>query len=120
MHRGNHFRRRPARNQPSLLFLLIGAFSPPAFLQHFMVFTLSCVVGYYVIWNVTHALHTPLMAVTNAISGIIVVGAILQTGSDSGWVIFFAFLATLVATINIVGGFTVTHRMLNMFRKDRG
>ena len=104
----------------AVLFLLIGAFSPPAFLQHFMVFTLSCVVGYYVIWNVTHALHTPLMAVTNAISGIIVVGAILQTGSDSGWVIFFAFLATLVATINIVGGFTVTHRMLNMFRKDRG
>lgn len=104
----------------AVLFLLIGAFSPPDFLKHFMVFTLSCVVGYYVIWNVTHALHTPLMAVTNAISGIIVVGAILQTGSDSGWVMFFAFLATLVATINIVGGFTVTHRMLNMFRKDRG
>lgn len=103
----------------AVVFLLLGAYSPPVFLKHFMVFTLSCVVGYYVIWNVTHALHTPLMAVTNAISGIIVVGAILQTGTGSGWITFFAFLATLVASINIFGGFTVTHRMLNMFRKDK-
>lgn len=86
------------------------------FLSHFTVFALSCVVGYYVVWNVSHALHTPLMAVTNAISGIIVVGALLQIGSG-GWVTFFSFIAVLIASINIFGGFTVTQRMLKMFRK---
>ena len=80
---------------------------------------LSCVIGYYVIWNVTHALHTPLMSVTNAISGIIVVGAILQIGHGSALATFFAFIAILVASINIFGGFTVTKRMLEMFRKDK-
>ena len=90
--------------------------APPEFLSHFTVFALSCVVGYYVVWNVSHALHTPLMAVTNAISGIIVVGALLQIGSG-GWVTFFSFIAVLIASINIFGGFTVTQRMLKMFRK---
>ena len=77
---------------------------------------LACVVGYYVVWNVSHALHTPLMSVTNAISGIIVVGALLQIG-HGGWVSFLSFIAVLIASINIFGGFTVTQRMLKMFRK---
>ncbi|MGL5603983.1 MAG: proton-translocating transhydrogenase family protein, partial [Plesiomonas sp.] len=82
------------------------------------VFILACVVGYYVVWNVSHALHTPLMSVTNAISGIIVVGALLQIGQGSGFVSFLAFIAVLIASINIFGGFTVTQRMLKMFRRD--
>ena len=81
------------------------------------MFVLACVVGYYVVWNVSHSLHTPLMSVTNAISGIIVVGALLQIGSGSGLVSALSFVAVLIATINIVGGFTVTQRMLKMFRK---
>ena len=81
------------------------------------MFVLACVVGYYVVWNVSHSLHTPLMSVTNAISGIIVVGALLQIGGGSGLVSALAFVAVLIATINIVGGFTVTQRMLKMFRK---
>lgn len=80
-------------------------------------FALACVVGYYVVWNVSHALHTPLMSVTNAISGIIVVGALLQIG-QGGWVSFLSFIAVLIASINIFGGFTVTQRMLKMFRKN--
>ncbi len=99
------------------LFGWVGHVAPPEFLSHFTVFVLACVVGYYVVWNVTHALHTPLMSVTNAISGIIVVGALLQIGSDSTLVKVLAFVAVLIATINIVGGFTVTQRMLKMFRK---
>jgi NAD(P) transhydrogenase subunit alpha len=91
--------------------------APPDFLSHFTVFALSCVVGYYVVWNVSHALHTPLMAVTNAISGIIVVGAVLQMG-HGGWVTILSFIAVLIASINIFGGFTVTQRMLKMFRKN--
>ncbi|MCQ3469397.1 Re/Si-specific NAD(P)(+) transhydrogenase subunit alpha [Salmonella enterica subsp. enterica serovar Indiana] len=87
------------------------------FLGHFTVFALACVVGYYVVWNVSHALHTPLMSVTNAISGIIVVGALLQIG-QGGWVSFLSFIAVLIASINIFGGFTVTQRMLKMFRKN--
>ncbi|NRA62071.1 MAG: NAD(P) transhydrogenase subunit alpha, partial [Psychrobium sp.] len=90
---------------------------PSDFLSHFTVFILSCVIGYYVVWNVSHSLHTPLMSVTNAISGIIIVGALLQVSSDSFVVAFFAVIATLIATINIVGGFAVTRRMLKMFRK---
>jgi NAD(P) transhydrogenase subunit alpha len=102
-----------------LLFGLIGYYAPAAFLGHFTVFVLACVVGYYVVWNVTHALHTPLMSVTNAISGIIVVGALLQIKADSSVVItILSVLAILIATINIVGGFTVTQRMLRMFRKE--
>ncbi|WP_407333844.1 Re/Si-specific NAD(P)(+) transhydrogenase subunit alpha [Enterovibrio sp. 27052020O] len=96
----------------------IASVAPPAFLSHFTVFVLACVVGYYVVWNVTHALHTPLMSVTNAISGIIVVGALLQIGQGNGVVSFLAFIAVLIASINIFGGFTVTKRMLEMFRKD--
>ena len=100
------------------LFGWAGHVAPPEFLSHFTVFVLACVVGYYVVWNVTHSLHTPLMSVTNAISGIIVVGALLQIGAGSGLIATLAFVAVLIATINIVGGFTVTHRMLKMFRKD--
>nr|ELR5040888.1 Re/Si-specific NAD(P)(+) transhydrogenase subunit alpha [Providencia stuartii]ELR5080587.1 Re/Si-specific NAD(P)(+) transhydrogenase subunit alpha [Providencia stuartii] len=103
----------------ALAIILFGWFAnsaPKEFLSHFTVFALACVVGYYVVWNVTHALHTPLMSVTNAISGIIVVGAVLQIGSG-GWVGFLSFIAILIASINIFGGFTVTQRMLKMFRK---
>ncbi|CAM2884602.1 Re/Si-specific NAD(P)(+) transhydrogenase subunit alpha [Vibrio neptunius] len=99
-------------------FAWVASVAPPAFLSHFTVFVLACVVGYYVVWNVTHALHTPLMSVTNAISGIIVVGALLQIGQGNGVVSFLAFIAVLIASINIFGGFTVTKRMLEMFRKD--
>lgn len=100
-----------------LLFACIANAAPPEFLSHFTVFTLACVVGYYVVWNVTHALHTPLMSVTNAISGIIVVGAIIQIGQPgSGWLVgLFSFIAILIACINIFGGFFVTQRMLKMF-----
>lgn len=100
-----------------VLFACLANVAPAAFLSHFTVFALSCVVGYYVVWNVSHALHTPLMSVTNAISGIIVVGALLQIG-HGGWVTFLAFIAVLIASINIFGGFTVTQRMLKMFRKN--
>jgi NAD(P) transhydrogenase subunit alpha len=101
----------------ALLFLWVGSVAPAAFLTHMTVFVLAVIVGYHIIWNVTAALHTPLMSVTNAISGIIVVGALLQISSDQFWVVIIAFLATLIATINIAGGFFVTRRMLEMFRK---
>lgn len=100
------------------VFAWIASVAPAAFLSHFTVFVLACVVGYYVVWNVTHALHTPLMSVTNAISGIIVIGALLQIGQGNGVVSFLAFIAILIASINIFGGFTVTKRMLEMFRKN--
>ena len=106
------------------LFGLVAAFAPSDFLGHFTVFALAVVIGYYVIGNVHHALHTPLMSVTNAISGIIIVGALLQLGgadvTNGGTavvVVVLGFVATLVASINIFGGFTVTRRMLTMFRK---
>jgi len=99
-----------------VLFACLANVAPADFLSHFTVFALSCVVGYYVVWNVSHALHTPLMSVTNAISGIIVIGAVLQMG-HGGWVTFISFIAVLIASINIFGGFTVTQRMLKMFRK---
>lgn len=102
----------------ALVFTAIAATAPAAFLSHFTVFVLSCFVGYYVVWNVSHALHTPLMSVTNAISGIIVVGALLQIGHESLLIKGLAFFAVLIASINIFGGFTVTQRMLKMFRKD--
>ncbi|KGQ69865.1 NAD(P) transhydrogenase subunit alpha [Chelonobacter oris] len=101
----------------AVVFLWIASVAPAAFLSHFTVFVLACVVGYYVVWNVSHALHTPLMAVTNAISGIIIVGALLQIGHGNGVVTFLSFIAILVASINIFGGFKVTQRMLAMFRK---
>ncbi|MDG3085483.1 Re/Si-specific NAD(P)(+) transhydrogenase subunit alpha [Vibrio hannami] len=99
-------------------FAWVASVAPSAFLAHFTVFVLACIVGYYVVWNVTHALHTPLMSVTNAISGIIVVGALLQIGQGNTAVSVLAFIAVLIASINIFGGFTVTRRMLEMFRKD--
>ena len=102
-----------------VLFLWLASVAPAAFLSHFTVFVLACVVGYYVVWNVSHALHTPLMAVTNAISGIIIVGALLQIRQPTGnlFIDVLAFVAILVASINIFGGFRVTQRMLAMFRK---
>ena len=100
-----------------VLFLWLASVAPAAFLSHFTVFVLACVVGDYVVWNVSHALHTPLMAVTNAISGIIIVGALLQIGQGNFFISALAFVAILVASINIFGGFRVTQRMLAMFRK---
>lgn len=100
------------------LLLLVGAFAPSAFIQHFTVFVLAVFVGWQVITNVSHSLHTPLMAVTNAISGIIVVGGLLQTKNDASNIMtIIASVAILIASINIVGGFVVTHRMLKMFKK---
>lgn len=100
------------------LLLLVGAFAPSAFIQHFTVFVLAVFVGWQVITNVSHSLHTPLMAVTNAISGIIVVGGLLQTKNDATNIMtIIASIAILIASINIVGGFVVTHRMLKMFKK---
>lgn len=102
----------------ALLMLIIGAYAPPSFMQHFIVFVLSCFVGFQVIWNVSHALHTPLMAVTNAISGIVILGAVLQIGSDHNLVVFMSTVSVLIASINIVGGFLVTRRMLAMFERS--
>lgn len=102
-----------------LCFVLIGIYAPEKFLPHFTVFVLACVVGYYVVWNVSHSLHTPLMSVTNAISGIIVVGAMLQISNESMVIRSFAFIGVLIASINIFGGFAVTRRMLAMFRKQK-
>ncbi|WP_185992565.1 Re/Si-specific NAD(P)(+) transhydrogenase subunit alpha [Janibacter cremeus] len=99
------------------LFLVAAAFMPAAFLSHFIVFALAVVIGFYVIGNVAHALHTPLMSVTNAISGIIVVGALLQVTSSNLAIQVVAAAAIFFASINVFGGFTVTQRMLNMFRK---
>ena len=100
------------------LMLLLGQIAPASFMQHFIVFVLACFVGFQVIWNVSHSLHTPLMAVTNAISSIIILGAILQIGSGSFIVVLMSAIAVLIATINIVGGFQVTRRMLAMFQKS--
>jgi NAD(P) transhydrogenase subunit alpha len=102
----------------ALAFAALGAVAPSEFLQHFFVFVLACFVGYRVIWSVTPALHTPLMSVTNAISGIIVLGALLQVkGTGMTTVEILALVAILISTINVAGGFLVTQRMLNMFRK---
>jgi H+-translocating NAD(P) transhydrogenase subunit alpha len=95
----------------------VGAVAPPEFLAHFTVFVLACFVGYMVVWNVTPALHTPLMSVTNAISSIIIVGAILQISSSSPLVSWMAAVTVAVTSVNIAGGFAVTRRMLEMFRK---
>ena len=100
------------------LMLLIGAYAPANFMQHFIVFALAVFVGFQVIWNVSHALHTPLMAITNAISGIIILGALLQLGESGVIVTVLAAVSVLIATINIVGGFMVTRRMLQMFQKS--
>ncbi len=112
------------RNQVTLLgvgaavILLVGLVAPASFMQHFIVFVLAVFVGFQVIWNVSHSLHTPLMAVTNAISSIIILGALMQIGSGSGLVILLAALSVFMAGINIFGGFMVTRRMLAMFQKS--
>jgi NAD(P) transhydrogenase subunit alpha len=102
----------------AVLMGIIGLFAPPAFMQHFIVFVLSVFVGFQVIWGVSHSLHTPLMAITNAISGIIIIGALLQLEANLSIVTILAGISVLIATINIVGGFMVTRRMLQMFQKS--
>jgi len=90
------------------------------FIFLFSVFVMACFVGYYVVWNVTPALHSPLMSVTNAISSVIVVGAMLATGlGTNGWAMGFGFVAVTLASVNIFGGFLVTQRMLSMFKKKQ-
>ncbi|MFT3887763.1 MAG: Re/Si-specific NAD(P)(+) transhydrogenase subunit alpha [Arachnia sp.] len=101
----------------AVVLIAVLTVAPASFVGLFGIFALAGVVGYYVVWNVTHALHTPLMSVTNAISGIIIVGAMTQLASESYAVKIVAFVAVLLASINVFGGFTVTHRMLSMFRK---
>jgi NAD(P) transhydrogenase subunit alpha len=100
-----------------LALLGLGAVAPASFMAHFTVFVLACFVGYMVIWNVTAALHTPLMSVTNAISSIIVIGALLQISSDVPVIKWIAVGTVLITAVNIFGGFAVTRRMLEMFRK---
>jgi NAD(P) transhydrogenase subunit alpha len=100
-----------------LVLLGLGAVAPASFMAHFTVFVLACFVGYMVIWNVSPALHTPLMSVTNAISSIIIIGALLQISSGDKLIMWLAGVATLITAINIAGGFAVTRRMLEMFRK---
>ena len=100
------------------LLLGLGLIAPASFMQHFIVFVLSVFIGFQVIWNVSHSLHTPLMAVTNAISSIIILGALMQIGSGSVLVILLAALSVFMAGINIFGGFLVTRRMLAMFQKS--
>ena len=100
-----------------LVLFSVGAVAPESFMAHFTVFILACFVGYQVIWNVSPSLHTPLMSVTNAISGIIVIGALVQISATNVIVSSLAGLAILIASINIAGGFLVTRRMLEMFRK---
>jgi H+-translocating NAD(P) transhydrogenase subunit alpha len=110
----------------AVLFWFIGASAPAAFLAHFTVFVLACFVGYMVVWNVTPALHTPLMSVTNAISSIIAIGALVQVapplvggGGDrpEAWILGLAVVGIALTCINMFGGFAVTQRMLEMFRK---
>jgi H+-translocating NAD(P) transhydrogenase subunit alpha len=117
----------PAQKNPALAGMLmalaagaavaLGFVAPPAFLQHLTVFALACVVGWQVVWNVTPALHTPLMSVTNAISGIIVLGGMLQVTGTTSLATWLGAAAVLLSSINIAGGFLVTHRMLKMFRR---
>jgi NAD(P) transhydrogenase subunit alpha len=102
----------------ALLLLAVGLVAPASFMQHFIVFVLAVFVGFQVIWGVAHSLHTPLMAVTNAISSIIILGALMQIGSGSFIVVVLAALAVFMTGINIFGGFLVTRRMLAMFQKS--
>jgi NAD(P) transhydrogenase subunit alpha len=112
----------------AVLFYVIGAGAPASFLSHFTVFILACFVGYMVVWNVTAALHTPLMSVTNAISSIIAIGALVQIAPPLpaeasamhrpvGWILGLAVASIVMVSINMFGGFAVTRRMLDMFRK---
>ncbi|KAA2316210.1 Re/Si-specific NAD(P)(+) transhydrogenase subunit alpha [Pseudooceanicola sediminis] len=116
--------KKQTRNQVGLLaigavlLLGVGLVAPASFMQHFIVFVLSVFIGFQVIWNVSHSLHTPLMAVTNAISSIIILGALMQIGSGSWIVIILGALSVFMAGINIFGGFLVTRRMLAMFQKS--
>ncbi|MEE2924706.1 MAG: Re/Si-specific NAD(P)(+) transhydrogenase subunit alpha [bacterium] len=100
-----------------LLLLGLGSVAPASFMAHFTVFVLACFVGYMVTWNVTAALHTPLMSVTNAVSSIIIIGALLQISSSNPMISWIAGFAVMITAINITGGFAVTRRMLEMFRK---
>lgn len=100
-----------------LVLYALGNVAPESFMSHFTVFVLACFVGYQVIWNVTPSLHTPLMSVTNAISGIIIIGALVQISAPGFLITLLSGLAILIASINIAGGFLVTRRMLEMFRK---
>lgn len=100
------------------LVLLAGLFAPASFMAHFVVFVLACFIGFQVIWGVAHALHTPLMAITNGISSIIIIGALLQIGSAGWLVLVLAAVAIALAGVNIFGGFLVTRRMLAMFQKS--
>jgi NAD(P) transhydrogenase subunit alpha len=99
---------------------LFGRFAPEAFLKHMTVFVLACFVGWQVIWSVSASLHTPLMSVTNAISGIIVIGGILQITGETSLASVLGVVAVFFAAINVSGGFLVTQRMLKMFRKEGG
>jgi NAD(P) transhydrogenase subunit alpha len=101
----------------SLVLLGVGSVAPASFMTHFTVFVLSCFIGYMVIWNVSASLHTPLMSVTNAVSSIIVIGALVQISSSDPVLVSLAAFGILITSINIVGGFAVTQRMLDMFRK---
>src|SRR6185436_10645028 len=101
----------------AFLLALVGAYAPPSFLPHFTVFVLACFVGYMVVWNVTPSLHTPLMSVTNAISSIIIIGGLLQISSEDATTKIIAAITIGLTSVNIAGGFAVTRRMLEMFRK---
>ena len=101
----------------ALMLYGLGSVAPSSFMTHFTVFVLSCFIGYMVIWNVTAALHTPLMSVTNAVSSIIIIGALIQISSSGTLLVALAFIGILITSINISGGFAVTRRMLEMFRK---
>jgi len=109
----------------AILFILIGRYAPRTFLEHFTVFVLACFVGYMVVWNVKPALHTPLMSVTNAVSSIIAIGALVQIAPDvagdaarpTEWIRWLSVVALGLVAINMFGGFAVTQRMLQMFRK---
>jgi NAD(P) transhydrogenase subunit alpha len=106
----------------TLVFGVSAAVAPEVnpFIFLLAIFLMACFVGYYVVWNVTPALHSPLMAVTNAISSVIIVGAMLATGlATSGWAMAFGFIAVTLASVNIFGGFLVTQRMLSMFKKKQ-
>lgn len=116
-HKPNPIKQLAGFGIAGLLLLALGSVAPPDFMSHFTVFVLSCFIGYMVIWNVTPSLHTPLMSVTNAISSIIIIGALLQISSPEGMNQYLAAFAILITSVNIVGGFAVTQRMLAMFRK---
>jgi NAD(P) transhydrogenase subunit alpha len=94
----------------------LGLVAPPSFMAHFTVFVLSCFIGYMVIWNVSPSLHTPLMSITNAISSIIILGAVTQLSSDNPIIMYLSAFAIFITSINIIGGFSVTQRMLQMFK----